>query len=90
MDFIIGILLFAIVILVLFNFTSISISDKPNSGTCANQNYLIASMQQSQQDTLLQPTGVPQPILAKSANNKDVLATRQPVYDYSKYFFVKG
>jgi len=87
MDFLIGILLFAIVILVLFNFTSISISDKPNAGTCTNQNYLFASMQQ---DTLLQPTGVPQPILAKSSNNKDALATSQPVYDYNKYFFVKG
>jgi hypothetical protein len=86
MDFLIGILLFAIVILILFNFTSISISDKPNTDSCTNQNYLLASMQQQ----MMQPTGVPQPIPAKSSNNKDALATSQPVYDYNKYFFVKG
>lgn len=86
MDFLIGILLFAVLILIIFNFTSISISDKPNAGTCTNQNYLIASMQ----DTMLQPTGIPQPISAKSSNNKDALATNQPVYDYNKYFFVKS
>jgi hypothetical protein len=42
------------------------------------------------QQQMMQPTGVPQPIPAKSSNNKDALATSQPVYDYNKYFFVKG
>ena len=86
MDFLIGILLFAVLILVVFNFTSVSISDKPNAGTCSNQNYLITSTQ----DTMMYPTGVPKPVSAKSSNSKDALATSQPVYDYSKYFFVKG
>lgn len=85
MDFLIGILLFAIIILILFNFTSISISDKPNSGTCSNQNYLFASSYQ----TMIQPTQVPQPVSAKSSNNKDALTTKQPIYDYNKYFFVR-
>ena len=86
MDFVIGILLFIVLILVVFNFASLSISDKPNAGSCSNQNYLFASMQ----DTMLRPTGVPQPITAKSSNSKDASTTNQPIYDYSKYFFVKS
>jgi hypothetical protein len=86
MNFLISVLLFAIVILILFNFTSISISNTPNAGTCSNQNYLISSLQKS----IMQPTQIPQPIPAKSSNHKDALSIKQPVYDYNKYFFVKS
>jgi hypothetical protein len=84
MNFILGILLFITVILIIFNFTSISISDKPNSNSCSNQNYLFSS---NKQTTTQQ---IPRPITSKSSNNKDALATKQPVYDYNKYFFVKS
>jgi hypothetical protein len=86
MDFLIGILLVAVVILILYNFTSISLSNSPNSGNCSNQNYLISSMQQS----MLQPNmNIPQPILANSPVSVNGKApSNEPGYDYQKYFFV--
>ena len=86
MDFLIGILLVAVVILILYNFTSISLSNSPNSGNCSNQNYLISSMQQS----MLQPNmNIPQPVLSNSPVSVNGKApSNQPVYDYHKYFFV--
>lgn len=74
-----------IILLLIFNFTSISISDSPNAGTCSNQNYLITSMQQS----MMHPTAVPQPVQSGANNNKTIASNSQPVYDYNKYFFVK-
>ena len=91
MDFLIGILLVAVLILIAYNFTSISLSNSPNSGNCSNQNYLISSMQQS---LLQSPNGVggmnilPQPVVANSPISGNSYASSQPVYDYHKYFFI--
>ena len=86
MDFLIGILLVAVLILILYNFTSISLSNSPNSGNCSNQNYLISSMQQP----MLQPNmNIPQPVLANSPVSVNGKApSKQSGYDYQKYFFV--
>jgi hypothetical protein len=90
MDFLIGILLVAVLILIAYNFTSISLSNSPNNGTCNNQNYLISSMQQS----LLQPSNsiggmnIPQPVVANSPISGNGSLSNQPVYDYHKYFFI--
>lgn len=97
MDFLIGILLVAVLILILYNFTYISISSSTgnyDNRTCNNQNYLISSMQQS----MLQPRNrtsdnrsmnIPQPVVANSPVSVNGSApSNQPVYDYHKYFFI--
>ena len=98
MDFVIGLLLTIVIILVLINFTSVSLSDSNNATQqqCGN-NSLFSSFwgnngggigsggyPQSQSVPL-----VPQPILASAPsalNNKVNL--EQQTYDYHKYFFV--
>jgi len=85
MDFIIGILLVAIVLLMMFNFTSISISNSPNMGTCNNnQNYLISSMNKYMPQPNINGMNIPQPAAAKSST----VSQNQTIYDYNKYFFV--
>ena len=77
MDFLIGILLIIIVMLILYNFSSISISNTQlNGGTCSSN---ISTTQYS---------NIPSPILSKSPsalNNKVNLNAQ--AYDYNKYFF---
>ena len=89
MDFLIGILLMICVILILINFTSISMSDSnsPNQQQCAN-NSLFSSLGFGSSGS---GSGyqIPQPILASAPsalNNKVNL--EQQSYDYHKYFFV--
>jgi hypothetical protein len=90
MDFILGILLVAIIILMMFNFTSISISNTPNTGNCNNnQNYLISSMQQSMPQLNINGMNIPQSNYAGTSSVNASILPNQPVYDYGKYFFVK-
>jgi hypothetical protein len=77
----------AILLLMLFNFTSISISDAPNTGmgNCNNnQNYLFSSMNQYMTQPTLNVMNIPQPATAKSST----ISQNQSIYDYNKYFFV--
>jgi hypothetical protein len=97
MDFIIGILLTIVIILVLVNFTSVSLSDSnnPNSQQCGSSS-LFSSLGLGSISGLgnsglgnggyNQP---PQPIVASapSALNKKVNLEQQ-TYDYNKYFFI--
>ncbi len=86
MNFLLGILLVMIIILLLYNFASISISNTKNSGTLSNnQNYLTTQ----QQLNILQTgnTQIPQPMLSNS--NTSTILNKQPIYDYNKYFFIK-
>jgi len=79
MDFIIGILLVMIAIGLLFNFTSISISDKKfGSGTCLN-NYLISTMQDNEQNLL------PIPSNANLGKHNSSMAINNM---YQQYYFV--
>jgi hypothetical protein len=77
MDFLIGVLLVIIVLLLLFNFSSITISDTKYGGTCARNN--------SKRNNNI-------PIPVQSASNKAVngkINIDDQTYDYRKYFFVK-
>ena len=94
MDFLIGILLMICVILILINFTSISMSDSnsPNQQQCAN-NSLFSSLGFGGSGSLGNASAgsyqIPQPILASAPsalNNKVNL--EQQTYDYHKFFFV--
>ena len=99
MDFVIGLLLTIVIILVLINFTSVSLSDSnnPNSQQCGTSSLFssfwgnngggIGGYPQSQSVPLV--PSAPQPILASAPsalNNKVNL--EQQTYDYHKYFFV--
>lgn len=75
MDFIIGIVLIIIMIFIIYNFASISMSNTPNGGKC-NQNNLMSSMKSNGWNT-------PQPISSSS-----LVSSSQPIYDYHKYFFI--
>ena len=94
MDFLIGILLMIVILLVIINFTSVSISDSnsPNQQQCAN-NSLFSSLGFGGSGGLGNASSgsyqIPQPILASapSALNNKVNLERQS-YDYHKYFFV--
>lgn len=75
MDFIIGVLFVIIVILVIYNFASINISDSPD--TCPNDRI---------RNSIVMP---PQPVSARPntvMNGK--LNLDAQTYDYSKYFYV--
>ena len=95
MDFIIGLLLAIVLLLVLINFTSISVSDtnSSNQQQCGNNN-LFSSLgfdfgNGSNINNIYQQSKIPQPVLAKAPsalNNKVNL--EQQTYDYHKYFFV--
>ena len=86
MDFLFGILLIIIVILLLFNFASISISNKPFDGTCSSiyKPYQDNSILQNQSIS----GNVPQP----SNNSNKVLngkmSLEQQSYDYQKIFYM--
>jgi hypothetical protein len=87
MDFLIGILLVIVGILLIVNFTSISISDNKfgSSSNCTAQpNYLISTMQNGQ----LQ--GTPSPINATSQmiDSAGRVNYDGHNYEYNKYFFV--
>lgn len=81
MDFVIGVLLFMVLLLLLFNFASISISDSnvPNSEKCLNQNFLFSSK--------LFNTSTPSPVpsVSQTATKSSLNNSK---YDYNKYFFV--
>lgn len=97
MDFLIGILLTIVLILVIINFTSISFTDSnsPNQQQCTN-NSLFSSLGFGGGSLGLGLNSgvsgiykVPQPVLASSPsalNNKVNL--EHQTYDYNKYFFV--
>ena len=90
MDFLIGVMLVIIAILLLINFANISISDTKfgNSSCSPMPNYLITTMQNNIQGNQLQ--GTPAPVSAGG----QLGATAAKVnnggynYDYSKYFFI--
>ena len=85
MDFLIGVMIVIICILLLFNFASFSISDnKFGSSSCAEPpNYLIQTMQYG---GLM---GTPSPVLANNSTlNSGRVNQSSYNYDYSKYFFV--
>lgn len=85
MDFLIGVMLVIISILLILNFASISISDsKFGSDSCpATPNFLITTMQNGQLGR------TPMPVSAggngKSASNINPNGYN---YNYSKYFYV--
>jgi len=87
MDFLIGVMLVIIGILLLINFTTISISDSKfgNSSCSPLPNYLITTMQNNQ----LQ--GTPSPVSAGGQLSSTAAKVNSGGYnyDYSKYFFVK-
>ena len=99
MDFIIGLLLAIVLLLVLINFTSISVSDSnsPNKQQCGN-NTLFSSLglggssndgSGNNGSSVNNTYQIPQPVLASAPsalNNKVNL--EQQSYDYHKYFFV--
>jgi hypothetical protein len=86
MDFLIGVMLVIIGILLLINFTTISISDSKfgNSSCSPLPNYLITTMQNNQ----LQ--GTPSPISAggQLSSTAAKINNGEYIYDYGKYFFV--
>jgi len=86
MDFLIGVMLVIIGILLLINFTNISISDtKFGNSSCADStNYLITTMQNNQ---LL---GTPLPVSAGGQLGSTAAKVNSGVYnyDYSKYLFI--
>jgi hypothetical protein len=92
MDFLIGILLIILGILLVYNFTSISVSDSQfSSGSCGlSSNYIIA-MQNGQyvltpapnsNSTLLSSAGI------ALSNSTNIPYSNNYNYDYGKYFFV--
>jgi len=87
MDFLIGIMLVVIVILLLINFTNISISDtKFGSSNCpVPPNYLITTMQNNQLH------GTPLPIYAAGQLGSTSAKVNSDGYnyDYGKYFFIR-
>ena len=92
MDFLIGILLIILVILLAYNFTSISVSNSQfTSGNCGlSSNYIIA-MQNGQY--VLTPSPNSNSLLLSSAgialsNASNIPNANNYNYDYSKYFFV--
>ena len=84
MDFLIGVMLVIIAILLLINFTNISISDNKfgNSSCAPLPNYLITTMQNNQ----LQ--GTPLPVSAGGHLNSTAAQVNNSGYDYDKYFFI--
>jgi hypothetical protein len=86
MDFLIGVMLVIILILLLINFTNISISDTKfgNSSCYPMPNYLINTMQSNQ---LL---GTPLPVSAGGQLSLTAAKLNNGGYnyDYSKYLFI--
>jgi hypothetical protein len=84
MDFLIGIMLIIIAILIIINFTTISISDtKFGSESCsAKSNYLITTMQNGNN------LGGVAPVPANLSTTNSGKVNSNNGYDYDKYFFV--
>ena len=83
MDFIVGILLMIIIILVLYNFASVSITNSSGS------KYYDSNINTATTQYNSMPYPLPSPVLSKSPsaiNNKVNLNAQ--AYDYKKYFFV--
>jgi hypothetical protein len=81
MDFIVGILIVFIIILILINFSSISISDTKGN-TCSRNNLSLGNQ-------TMNINSIPSPMLSKepsALNNK--LKLNAQTYDYNKYFFL--
>lgn len=79
MDFVINILLVFIILIILYNFLSISISNTPNNGMCSNNNtYKIYN---GQNQNITQPL----PILSKSKNT----ISSSPINNNYNQFFYK-
>jgi len=94
MDFIIGILLVIVIILILVNFTSISMSDT-KGGTCSNNNMsssIFGGNRGNRGNRGNQyGSSIPSPMLSKepsALNNKLNLNAQSYDYDYNKYFFM--
>lgn len=86
MDYLFGVILFIFVILLIFRFATISITDTPRMQPDITNDYYLFSI-----DHMTRPTGTPQPTLAQSKNNNNsVSSSKEPIYNYNKYFFVKG
>ena len=86
MDFLIGVMLVIIVILMLINFTNISISDTKfgNSSCSTIPNYLITTMQNNQL------YGSPSPVNAGGQLGSTAAKVNNGGYnyDYSKFLFI--
>lgn len=81
MDFIVGILIVFIIILILINFSSVSISDTKGN-TCSRNNLSLGNQ-------TMNINSIPSPMLSKepsALNNK--LKLNDQTYDYNKYFFL--
>ena len=81
MDFIVGILIVFIIILILINFSSVSISDTKGN-TCSRNNLSLGNQ-------TMNINSIPSPMLSKepsALNNK--LKLNAQTYDYNKYFFL--
>ena len=86
MDFLIGVMLVIIVILLLINFTNISISDTKfgNSSCSTLPNYLITTMQNNQLHGTLSPVSA----RGQLGTNAAQVNSGGYNYDYSKYLFI--
>lgn len=84
MDFIISVMLIIIGILLLINFTTISISDNKfgNSNCSMLPNYLFSTMQNNQLQKI--PT-----LVSATSQSNSITANNNSEYNYIKYFFVK-
>jgi len=99
MDFVFGILMFIVIILILINFTSITLSDtkggscNPNSNNSNSIFGNIFSTNQYQNPNLNQYNNpnyyIPSPVQsnAPSALNKKINLNNQ-TYDYNQHFFI--
>lgn len=101
MDFVIGILMFMVLILILINFTSISMSDT-KGGNCAvgGSNGMSgmfggmgifgnSNINNNQYPNQMQNYNIPSPILSNAPtalNNK--FNINEQTYDYRQHFFV--
>jgi len=88
MDFIIGLLLFIVVIFIIINFTSISMSNTKAGGTCSSSTSILGTNQYQNQYGYGN-SNIPSPVYSKDSlalNNK--LNINNQTYDYNKYFFL--
>ena len=97
MDFLIGMLLMVLIIILIFNYVSISTSDS-NGGTCGNNllnnniftnNMFGTNQNNNQYPYQNQSYSIPSPVQsnAPSALNKKINLNNY-TYDYSQHFFV--
>ena len=90
MDFIFGIIFIIIIIFMIINFASITISNKSSDQLYdSNQNFLFAYNYNTIPNNTIPNNNIPKPRNANSplALNKKINLEEQ-TYDYRKYFFV--